>query len=326
MNTAAPGRSWRITPRTIQVGLGVVWLFDGLLQLQPHMFGTAFATQVLQPNAAGQPAFVAWPINELAHLVSLQPFAFNAVFAAVQLLVGLGLLMQETVKPALLVSFAWVLGVWVLGEGMGMLLTGMASPLTGAPGAVLLYGLIGLMAWPKRGADQRAPADGQPAAAAGLLGAAGAKVVWAALWTGTGVLWLLPANRGTDSVASTVSGAAAAAPGWLAHAQQWAAHAFAGNGTEVAVVLALVSFVVGIGPLVTSHTTAFLVLGAALSLDYWVLGQSLGGLTTGLATDVNAGPLFVLMAMALFPNRQPVPERAVEVRTPSPIPELARVA
>ena len=47
------------------------------------------------------------------------------------------------------VSFFWAFGVWFFGEGLGQLFTGSASALTGAPGSVLLYGLIGLMAWPR---------------------------------------------------------------------------------------------------------------------------------------------------------------------------------
>lgn len=37
-----------------------------------------------------------------------------------------------------------------------------------------------------------------------------------------------------------------------------------------------------------------------LNLIYWVVGQGFGGLATGSATDVNSGPLFVLLARALF--------------------------
>jgi hypothetical protein len=47
---------------------------------------------------------------------------------------------RRTVKAALIISFGWILGVWAVGEGFGLLLTGSASPLTGALGAVLLYG------------------------------------------------------------------------------------------------------------------------------------------------------------------------------------------
>ena len=44
-----------------------------------------------------------------------------------------------------------------------------------------------------------------------------------------------------------------------------------------------------------------LVAGAALSASYWVFGQAFGQVLTGMATDVNAGPLFVLLAVALYP-------------------------
>jgi hypothetical protein len=63
-------------------------------------------------------------------------------------MIGLGLLHRRTVKAALALSFAWALIVWWFGEGLGMLVTGTANPLTGAPGAVLPYAVVGLLAWP----------------------------------------------------------------------------------------------------------------------------------------------------------------------------------
>jgi hypothetical protein len=63
----------------------------------------------------------------------------------------------------LALSFAWALIVWWFGEAFGMLFMTMASPLTGAPGAVLLYGIIDLLVWP----------NGRPG---GLLGVRGARI------------------------------------------------------------------------------------------------------------------------------------------------------
>ncbi len=294
----------RLTVRTIQIALGVLWIGDGLLQLQPSMFTTAFAHQVLAPSATGQPAVIAWPIHELADLVARQPFGFNAVFAAAQLLIGIGLLSRATVKPALLLSMAWVAGVWAVGEGFGMVFTGAASPLTGAPGGVLLYGIIAVVAWPRRGAVT-ADATGS-AASGGVLGETGARATWAVLWAASAALWLLPANRGAGAVAAQIGGAGPNGPVWLAHLDRTVAHSLTGAGTGLAVTLAVISLVIGFGPLLTRRPTAFLVAGVALSLDFWLLGQSLGGLTSGMATDPNAGPLFCLLALALFPNHAPV--------------------
>ncbi len=53
-----------------------------------------------------------------------------------------------------------------------------AMPLTGAPGAVLLYALIGAIVWP----------NDRPG---GVLGVRGARIAWAALWLVMAWLWLL---------------------------------------------------------------------------------------------------------------------------------------
>jgi len=290
-----------VTARTIQLGLGGIWLLDGILQLQPKMFGPAFANQVIRSKAQGQPGVVAWPIDEMARLVSVHPAASNWIFAAVQILIGIGLLRRDTVRPALVVSFVWAAGVWCFGEGFGMLLTGAASPLTGAPGAVLLYAVIGLIAWPgSKTTPGHAPI--RSGAAQGPLGDLGGRVVWAVAWLGMAALWLLPANDGPNGFSGMLTSAAGSSPRWLAHFQTWVAVVLHGDGLMIAILLAALSAVIGIGPLVVHRPAVFLVAGVAVSIDYWIMGQSFGGIVTGIATDPNAGPLFILLALALFPN------------------------
>jgi hypothetical protein len=63
-------------------------------------------------------------------------------------LLGLGIAWRPTVKLALGASVAWALGVWWFGEGLGGVLAGTASPVNGAPGAVLLYALLAVLLWP----------------------------------------------------------------------------------------------------------------------------------------------------------------------------------
>jgi hypothetical protein len=296
MRTPASGR---VSARSIQIGLGLLWLLDGLLQLQPKMFGAAFANGVILPTTQGQPGFVSAAMTHVAHLVSLQPALADSVFAGIQILIGLGLLVRETVRPALVLSFVWALGVWALGEGFGMLFTGAASPLTGAPGAALLYVAIGVLVWPRTAG----PAVSGPAAAQGPLGERGGKAIWAVTWIGMGILWLLPANRVGGTISGAISSSVTGEPGWLAHLQLSVAHALGTGGGSVAVVCGVLSIVIGLGPLLSRHTTVFLVAGAALALDYWVFGEAFGGVFTGLGTDPNTGPLLVLLALALYPNR-----------------------
>ncbi|MDE3070790.1 MAG: hypothetical protein KGJ43_08695, partial [Acidobacteriota bacterium] len=134
--------------RALQLALGLVWVLDAALQYQPFMFGRAFATDVVEPTAQGNPAPIAHSVLWGAHVMLAHPVLWNALFATAQLALGLGLLWRRTVRLALAASIAWSLAVWWLGEGFGGVLSGTASPLTGAPGAVILYALLALLAWP----------------------------------------------------------------------------------------------------------------------------------------------------------------------------------
>lgn len=276
----------RRTARAGQITLGLLWLIDGALQFQPYMFGRSFVTGVLLPRAAAQPGVIGAPIRWIAQLIEPRVAPFNAFAATLEVLIGVGLLYRRTVRPALAISFLWAMGIWFAGEGLGMLFTGSASPLGGAPGAASLYVLAGLMCWP----SSRGP---------GRLGERGARVAWSAIWLGSAGLWLLPANDG----AGALQGAIAAAPsgaGWLSGVLDGASAATAGRGTTIATALAMASAAIGFGALQGWHPRALLGLAIALSTLYWILGQGLGGLFTGQATDVGSAPPMVLIASMLL--------------------------
>jgi hypothetical protein len=100
---------------------------------------------------------------------------------------------------------------------------------------------------------------------------------------------------------------AEASPHWLAKVQDSLAKHTIGHGTTIAVVLAIVSLAVAIGVWTPLRWPA-LAIGVVLSLAYWLYGQDLGGpFWSEGATDVNAGPLFVLLAVTLFPVAQHAP-------------------
>jgi hypothetical protein len=279
--------------RAIQTALGLIWLIDGALQFQSFMYTQGFV-QTLTGGAAGQPYWLASSIGWAAHIYGSNLTLWNTLSALTQVIIGLGLLYRPTVKGALVVSFVWSLIVWWFAESFGFLFSNTASPLTGAPGAVLLYAVIGLLAWPS-------------ARPGGLLGPRGARTTWAATWLVMAWSWLLAANSTANATSSTISGAPSGAA-WLASLQHSVASAAAGNGLLIAIVLAGLSAAIGVAVAIDWHPRTFLSLAVGRNLAYWVLGQGLGGILTGSGTDPNAGPLFILFATGLYsllPAREP---------------------
>lgn len=292
--TRAPAAPTSGVQRKLQIGLGLIWLIDGALQLQPFMFARAFVTQIIAPNEIDQPGFVAAPIKLAAHLIEPRVVLFNLVAATVQVLIGIGLIYRPTVKAALLTSFGWALGVWWIGEGLGGLFTGHASPLTGAPGAALLYVLAGLIAWP------RAASQTGTSAAGGILGEAGTRTIWALLWLGSAALWLIPANRGAGGVHEAITNAPSGTR-WLTTIQSTVAAATTGRGLAIALVAAGLSAALGLAVLVGRGAKLSLVLFTAIGLVCFVIGQGMGGVLTGSGTDPGTGPLLILLALSIYP-------------------------
>lgn len=308
------------TQRTLQVVLGLFWLLDAALQFQSYMFSKSFVDDVIIGSANGQPPFLSAFITHIGHFLTPDIAVWNTFFALVQLAIGLGLLFRRTVKPALAVSFVWALGVWIIGEGLGLLLTGTASALTGAPGSVLVYGLIGLLAWPRHDATERRTGVASSAAARGLGGVATPLAIWTGYWSLAAILFLLPDNRTETSISSAIVGMTAGQPRWYTHFLTTVGSWFHTSGTETAWVLAIISLVIGLGPLVARRPGPYLALGVLASLAFWITAQGLlGGILTGSGTDPNTGPLIVLLAAAMVPTVS-----ATRTRTAPPLGALLR--
>jgi hypothetical protein len=295
--------------RKLQLALAALWLLDGVLQFQPFMFGRGFP-QTLAASAPGNPALLASPISWSAALIAHHLVALNAVFATVQVALGLGIALRPTLRIALAASIAWSLSVWWLGEGFGGLLAGTATPLTGAPGAVLLYALLAVLLWPTdRPPAARAPAACPPAApyvAARAVGPRLARASWLALWTGLAVLAVLPASR---APAATIAAMSPGQPAWLAWIDTHAATALLHHGPQAAIVLAAAFALVALAPFLPARAArALIALALVLSAVLW-LAQGLGGILTGSATDPNTAPLLALLALAFWPA-QSVPQGA----------------
>lgn len=295
--------------RNLQIVLGLFWILDAALQFQPYMFSKDFVSTFILANASGQPTVIHWVITNVGNFLAPHIGVWNALFALIQLGIGVGLLFRRTVRPALAVSFPYVLGVWVFGEGLGEILTGSASALTGAPGSVLLYGILGLMAWP-RGAiasagahHEESPAGvASSAAAQGIGGSITPLAAWSGFWFLAAILFLLPDNRTQSSIGSAITGMAPGSPRWYADFLTNNGNHLNSVGTEGAWVLAIVSLLIGIGPLLARRPGPFLAAGGALSFVFWITGQGLlGGILTGSGTDPNTGPLVILLALSMVP-------------------------
>jgi hypothetical protein len=206
---------------------------------------------------------------------------------------------------------AWAFVVWWFGEGFGMLLTGAASPLTGAPGAVLFYPAIGLLVWPTDSpGNEVQPGIASSAAATGPLGSGAPLFVWSGFWLLSSVLWLFPANRGAGAIASTVSNAASGQPSWYAHFETSVANALPHGSSPLPWLLAALSLAIAAGPWVSRRPGPFLAAGVALEAVFWVTGMAFGGMLTGMGTDPNIAPLVALLAYSMVPTLHAVPVRS----------------
>jgi hypothetical protein len=303
--------------RGLQITLGLLWLADGAFQLQPFMFGRGFVNQILMPAYMGSPAGVTGPALAVTRLILHAPAAWNAAFAITQLLLGAGLLWRPAVRAALTGSVVWALAVWWFGEGLGGVLSGMASPLTGAPGAVILYALLAVLAWPvasstmrassgqarTEGADRR---DVGPVAAGSPLGLTGARVAWLVLWGSFAYFILQAADRAPGAVRNTFAGLTAGEPGWIAAMDRGVASAAGGHGLAISIGLAVVFVAAGLGVFWPATTRPALVLSVIVALAIWVLGENFGAIATGQGTDPNTGLLLVALAAAFWPlTRRP---------------------
>ena len=142
-----------VARRVLRIGFGIVWIVDGLLQLQQNM-PADLPSQVMQPAAAGSPGWVVHLVNFGADAWTRHPASAAASAVWIQLGIGLFLLVAPRgrwSRMAGLASVGWGMVVWVFGEALGGILAPGQTVLFGFPGAALLYVVAGvLIALPER--------------------------------------------------------------------------------------------------------------------------------------------------------------------------------
>ena len=196
----------------------------------------------------------------------------------------LALLSRRHARLALSASIVWALSVWFVGEGLGGI-AGGGTLLAGAPGAALLYAVLACLAWPTRNPDidQRPSWLAVPA--------------WGGLWLVGAGLQLAASGTPGASVAGTLRMAESASPRWVAGLDGQLLRIGIPSAASAALIATFL--LIALWVLVPGRArTVSIWLGVAVAIAGWVLVQGMGDLTSGQATDPNAGPLIVLLAVA----------------------------
>ncbi len=272
-------------PTWARASLGGIWLLDTLLQAQPSMFSMAMLSGVMQPAAQGQPPWLAAAITWASGLIGRNVVGFNAAFVAVQAVIAVCILLPRARwnRAGLWISIAWSAAVWIFGEGMGQVLTGAATPLGGAPGAVVLYGAIAGLLLAGWGRGRPEPLPWARHLATGLF-AAGALAQAAPLyWTPLGL--------------STVfQGTLAMQPHWLAATLAPVVAVTFARPVLCNAILVAATGAVAVG--VWRRAAWGYALAAAWLLFTWWAGEGFGMMLTGMGTDPNSAPLLALLIVA----------------------------
>jgi hypothetical protein len=292
--------------RGVQLALAGFWTIDALLQLQPPNFTGGLVTDTILGNAENQPQPIYGSLVTASHLLARHAVALNIAIIVIQLLIAAGLAWPRTVRAALAASIVWALGVWWLGEGFGGVFAGKATLLVGAPGPALLYAVLALIAWPR---DRRRSET--TIAAAGALGERATRGLWVILWVGGALLriapfWFAPVY----ALAGDLQLGLDQEPHWLFTINETISRLAAAAGLPLVIAIAILEAAIGLG-ILTRYRRSFLVAGMIVSVIYWVVGQQFAQIFTGDATDVGAGPLYILLALSLWP-------RATRGQSPSP--------
>jgi cytochrome oxidase Cu insertion factor (SCO1/SenC/PrrC family) len=302
--------------RIVRIGFGILWVFDGLLQLQSSM-PLGLPSSVIQPAASTSPSWVQHLVNSGLNIWTLHPVGAAAATVWIQVGLGLWLLVAPRglwSRVGGLAGVGWGLVVWAFGEAFGGIFAPGLTWLFGAPGAVLLYCVGGLLvALPDRAYST--PRLGRVMTTLGGVFFLGMALLQA--WPGRG-FWQGRLDGGTHLGTLTGMVAQMAKTSQPAFLASWvssfgsldAAHGWAVN-LVIVVLMAAIGLALCTGrPRVVGPAV---LAGVALCLADWVLVEDIGFLG-GTGTDVNNMVPTALLLVAGY---------VAMVRLPAPAPEFA---
>ncbi len=292
---SAAGRPARI----LTIGLACLWIFDGLLQLQPAMFTHLLVSYLWLPVARGNPAWLADAIRWSIGFARPWLVGFNALVAGTQLAIGVLLLTRRPrlVRAGLWASVLFGLAVWVFGEGMSGLLAGGGTLADGVPGSALLYSL--------GAAALLIPPDGWRRFTR-WFGFNPLQAI-VALILFVGAFWQLAAENWTPMGLSAPPAGdfMMPQPQILRAALSFASGVIMRAPITVNAALISAMAVAGVLVLFAINRTAVCVAVLALIAAVWIVGQDAGMIFSGTATDPNTMPLIALFVAASWAEGRP---------------------
>lgn len=286
-----------------RICFGVLWLFDGLLQLQSSM-PLGLPSGVLQPAASGSPGWVRALVGFGVTAWTSHPVQAAAATVWIQCGLGIALLVAPRgrwSRAAGAASAGWGLIVWSFGEAFGASLAPGASFLFGFPGAALFYTAAGvLVALPERVWSTQTLGRVAVRAMGGFL------VLMALLqgWPGRGA-WSGGSNGLTSSMVSSM--AQTPQPHAIATLVTRFASFDTAHGALVNLVVVAALAAAGVLLMVGRGRAlmAGFALAAVLCLVTWVVVQDFG-FFGGVGTDPNSMlPFLALLATGVVAVRRP---------------------
>lgn len=262
--------------RTLMICLGGLWLLDGILQLQPAMFTSAFVSTILSPNLQGQPSIIGSAVALGIHIFSSDMFYLNLASGLIQLLIAVLLIFpfnDRAQRFGLWLSVVWAFIIWIFGEGLGNLFTGTATLYTGAPGSALLYLILALCLL--------YPFYKHLPSIAGAVFFLGAALNLMPMFFRPGMLSMLAMTPNVSTALGTFG----------------AQGTIVGNLIAVDVLIVLGTFLI----LIPNRSVAWVTI--IFLFVVWWIGQNFGGIQTfpfGTATDPNSAPLLMLFLLPIF--------------------------
>lgn len=285
-----------LTQKRLRQLLGILWLVDGLLQLQPQMFTMNMVNGVMVPTMDSQPAPIAASLQWIISVTTHNLVLVNLTIAIVQIALGVLLISGLWVRGTIIASVVWALVVWYGGEGMSMLLTGQAGILTGAPGAVLLYPLLGLLVYPRKEDPEQ-----------GLLPRSSFRYIFAGFWFFAALLQVQPYWWQDGQISQAIGGMVGQGglngfliDPLLQRVSDVTAHSEVPLNSALIVVCLALGFVLVF--VKEKQMRPVLIASIVVSILIWWLAQGFGMIFTGMATDFNSGLLLVVMALACWPR------------------------